>query len=485
MAVITGGACIRHGRPLWYALIALVLMRFTTLGAYPLMDTTEARYAEIARKMLELGDWVTPWADYGVPFWAKPPLSFWLTAASYSLFGVNEFAARLPHFAAGVAVAWLTWDLAKRRSQREPLIAVALLAGSLLFIVSAGAVMTDMLLALATTLVMRGFWLGLHGATAERNRERWLLFIGIGLGLLAKGPVVLVLAGLPIVLWALLARRFRATIHGLPWVRGSLLGFAIGLPWYLVAEFRTPGFLEYFLIGEHWQRFVTPGWQGDLYGSAHEYPRGTIWLFALAAVLPWPLLLPFAPWRRNGRTVARNEPGAPQWHLYLTLFALAPCIFFTAAGNVLIAYVLPGLPAAALLGAEKLASDENASAVDRLITTGLLIVLLGGAAAVAALNASPWYERKSVKGLVADYERKRASSEPLIFLGQKPCSAAFYTKGRAEQVIDPVQLAARLANTPAFVAMTSKQLFTRELQQWLERVSDHGPYVLYAPRQRR
>ncbi|HTM72428.1 MAG TPA: glycosyltransferase family 39 protein, partial [Pseudolabrys sp.] len=57
------------------------------MGLVPLMDTTEARYGEIARKMAELNDWVTPWFDYGVPYWGKPPLAFWLTATSFKVFG--------------------------------------------------------------------------------------------------------------------------------------------------------------------------------------------------------------------------------------------------------------------------------------------------------------------------------------------------------------------------------------------------------------
>ena len=81
---------------LWALAIAAVV-RLASLALYPLSDTTESRYAEVARKMLELGDWVTPWYDYGIPFWAKPPASMWLTAASFSVFGINEFAARLPH----------------------------------------------------------------------------------------------------------------------------------------------------------------------------------------------------------------------------------------------------------------------------------------------------------------------------------------------------------------------------------------------------
>jgi 4-amino-4-deoxy-L-arabinose transferase-like glycosyltransferase len=97
----------------WLALLvaALAVVRLATLAAYPLMDPTEARYAEIARKMLETGDWVMPQFDYGIPFWGKPPLSTWLSAAAMAAFGINEFAARLPSFllliGCGALVHWL------------------------------------------------------------------------------------------------------------------------------------------------------------------------------------------------------------------------------------------------------------------------------------------------------------------------------------------------------------------------------------------
>lgn len=175
------------------ALVAVVLMRLLTLGLYPLTDTTEARYAEVARKMVELGDWITPWYDYGVPFWAKPPLSTWLTAASFKVFGLNEFAARLPHFVLAVATGWLVWDWLRQRDRRQALLGVAMLYGAILFLVSSGAVMTDMALALGTTLAMRGLWLGVFGAPGRRGLECWLAFVGLAIGLLAKGPVALVL----------------------------------------------------------------------------------------------------------------------------------------------------------------------------------------------------------------------------------------------------------------------------------------------------
>jgi 4-amino-4-deoxy-L-arabinose transferase-like glycosyltransferase len=161
------------------------------LGAFPLMDPTESRYAEIARQMFALGDWVTPWIAPGEPFWGKPPFSFWMSAASFQLFGVSDFAARLPHWIGGLLVAWLTWQWLSLRSRREAALGAALLIGSLLFFVAAGAVMTDMALAIGLMAVMRGYWLALHGPEARRRREQVLMFAGIAVALLAKGPIAL------------------------------------------------------------------------------------------------------------------------------------------------------------------------------------------------------------------------------------------------------------------------------------------------------
>ena len=82
-----------------------------------------------------------------------------------------------------------------------------------------------------------------------------------------------------------------------------ILVFATVLPWYGLAELRTPGFLEYFLVGEHWHRFTVPGWDGDRYGHAHVFARGTIWLFAALAALPWSLLIPAAAPAQNSFAV--------------------------------------------------------------------------------------------------------------------------------------------------------------------------------------
>ena len=164
-------------RWLWITLGVVALARLLTLGLYPLTDTTEARYGEVARKMAELGNWVTPMYDYGVPFWAKPPLTTWLSAISIQWFGVNEFAARLPYFLLALLIAWLVWDWVARsarpRARREAMLTVALMSGTMLYLIASAAVMTDLALVLGTTLAMRGFWAAFDTSKSARPKEVW------------------------------------------------------------------------------------------------------------------------------------------------------------------------------------------------------------------------------------------------------------------------------------------------------------------------
>ncbi len=307
----------------------------------PLTDPTEARYAEIARKMFETGNWITPQFDYGVPFWAKPPLHTWLSAAGIAIFGTTAFTARLGILLASLATLTILWQWAcTLTDRRTATIAVLVAASSGLFYVSAVFVQTDMVLTLGVTASMAGFYNGLAGS----RRWGWLFFLGLAIGLLAKGPVAVVLSATPIAVWMLWRGNWRDLKH-LPWAGGLTLCAVLVIPWYVAAEIAPPGFLKYFLIGEHIQRFLQPGWSGDLYGAGREHARGSIWLFWIVATLPWSPLLPVLIWRlrKNGM------PDGKGLHLYLLLFALTPLVFFTPAANILLAYVLPGVPAAALL----------------------------------------------------------------------------------------------------------------------------------------
>jgi 4-amino-4-deoxy-L-arabinose transferase-like glycosyltransferase len=432
-------------------LLLLLALRLAAMAGLPLMDTTEARYGEIGRKMAELNDWVTPWTDSGQPFWAKPPLSFWMTAASFKLFGVSEFSARLPHLLCGLAILGLGFDLARRIvSPRAALFSVALLASSALFFVSSGAVMTDAALVLCTTWAMHAFWLALHRGS---RAHAWGFFIALGLGLLAKGPLTLVLAGLPLLIWAVWERRVGEAWRALPWLRGLLLMLAIGAPWYLLAEQRTPGFLDYFIVGEHWHRFVTPGWKGDLYGKAHEEAIGMIWPFALAALLPWTLLLPLAS--RFTRADAAAPAPERGWKLYLLLWALLPLLFFTFARNIIWPYVLPSMPALAVLGGAWLARRD--AQAEAWVAGGLAasLALLMGVAVVAEHQNR--IEQSSARQLVRCYEAVKAG-QGLWYLGQRPFSASFYSDNQVAEAPDFAALRARLPAGGGFVALPEKQL---------------------------
>ncbi len=448
-ASATGAA---RGTTLILALLAvLLLLRLLGMEMLPLMDTTEARYAEIGRKMAALGDWVTPWHDYGVPFWGKPPLSFWLTALSFRSLGVGEFAARLPHFLCALGIAWSAWQLAVQRSRWEALLTVALLAGSTLFFVSAGAVMTDGALVLGTTLAMLGFWRGVHGPQTPRQSGRWLLFIGIAIGLLAKGPLALVLIGTPLAGWTALRREPRAVWRAFPWATGIALVAALVLPWYIAAELRTPGFLQYFIVGEHWHRFMTPGWSGDLYGHAHRFPIGTVWVFAFAAALPWSALVPAAAaWRRwKGEPAMQRADQA--WRLYLLLWALTPLLLFTVARNIIWTYALPALPALALLAGGWLARWPGPGA-RRFVCAGLMVSLAGVMVFDLQLFRSGAPEYKSAKHLMRDAAAQCPIGGPLIYLGARPHSAAFYSGGRMRRAPDLAQVPALLGANAGCVA---------------------------------
>ena len=261
--------------------VSAIAIRLFTLGLFPLMDTTEARYGEMARIMAETGNWITPMFDYNVPFWGKPPLFTWMSATGITLFGLNEFAVRLPHLLAGGLILFIVALLAysfipsRSRSERkqEAWLAAGILATTTTFIVVSGAVMTDTALTLGITLSMAAFWFNYKNKSVLWGH---LFFIGLTVGMLAKGPLALVLIGMSLFIWALFNRTWMSMLRSLPWKTGMPLFLATSLPWYIIAEYSSPGFLNYFIVGEHIKRFLVSGWQGDLYGSAHKEIKGTI-----------------------------------------------------------------------------------------------------------------------------------------------------------------------------------------------------------------
>ena len=436
--------------------IALVVfamvVRLLTLGVYPLMDTTEARYGEMARIMFETGNWITPMFDYDVPFWGKPPLFTWLSAAGFELLGVSEFAARVPHFIVGGIVLCLVWLLAAREkgNRNTAWLAVAILATTTAFSVIAGAVMTDMALTLAITLSMVSFWF----AWQKKSRGwGYLFFVGLAIGMLAKGPLTLVLVGISLVLWLAQDKRWQEILTCLPWKGGVFLFLLISLPWYLLAEWKTPGFLNYFIVGEHIKRFVVSGWEGDLYGSAHKELRGTIWVYWVLAALPWSPVLIYQVSRffRNGQEGVQSESG---YLGFLWCWMVSPLLLFTFAGNILPSYVLPGLPAMALLITVYHYQQPLSERVFKLgLITPVLIVI------VALLLKFNITGKEAEKHLMAQWASQAETSESeLLYVNHRPFSAQFYSNGQAKAANEPITELIKNTESDVFIVIDKKHI---------------------------
>lgn len=426
-------------RPWVMVLSFLLLCRLISMIYIPLNDTTEARYGEIARIMLETGNWVTPMQSYGEPFWAKPPLSMWLQAFSMECFGVNAFAARLPALILSCGVLMLTWYLALRqRSRSVAVFSVVVLAGSPFFFLNAGTVMTDPALLFCLTLSMTSFWLGVvHG---ERLWS-YLFFVGLGLGLLAKGPLVGVLVFFPLLCWTVKQKAWGAVWHHIPWVRGSLLMLCIAMPWYILAELRTPGFLNYFLIGEHLARFLEPSWQGDKYGFAHQAPLGMIWVFAVLGVLPWMIygVLGCLRYRVKWKQVHFNDDKG--WITYLVCFTLFPLLFFTLARNIIYPYTFPFLPTFALLFSEVLVSVFPKESSKSVYPVASLVGVFFIVATLLFVDKPEWVEKSQQRVIAVWRAHVPSSKDDLIYWTSKlDYSARFYAQGKVKSTHDLSQL---------------------------------------------
>lgn len=426
---------------LGFALIARLICSFVI----PLTDTTEARYGEIARKMLETGDWITPQHDYGVPFWAKPPLSTWLSAISMKIFGVNEFAARFPSVLFGVGILMLVWQWTKTQRNRDFALAVcAVLASMSLFFMASGAVMTDESLLICTTLAMIAFWRAVNNEDEAVSAKFWgyLFFAALGFGILAKGLLVGVLVFLPIVSWVLSYHNkadarghWRGVWHALPWIRGSTLMLAISLPWYFVAEHKTPGFLAYFILGEHFSRFMHSGWNGDKYGNAHAEAFGMIWIFLIMATMPWSFIAleKTKGFLKASLSKTANNDG---WCRYLVMWSFVPIVFFTFAHNIIWTYPLPALPALSILIVELIRRSNTTPAFSsRLAVASFVTPTILLALATLYANGYHSYLKSSQKDPVTYFLQHRTeANSSLYYLHHRYYSSEFYSAGKIKTI---------------------------------------------------
>lgn len=410
---------------LYVAVIVLVLFRLLLIATIPLLDKTEARYAEIARIMWDTNQWIMPQIDYGIPFWAKPPLSTWLSAVSYSTFGVNEFASRLPSFLLNIILIIVTGKMVKKSSMSFYLPGFILLTMPE-FLIHTGVVSTDTALLFCVTIMMLSFWKTIN--SDKKKYWNYLFFIALGLGLLAKGPLIVVLTFPPLFIWCCIdPNRFKLIFSKFSVFIGIIITALIAVPWYYLAEKETPGFLDYFIIGEHYKRFVVSGWNGDLYGKPKTQPLGMIWAFMFAFGLPWVQIVFYKIWK-NRKIVLKDS-----WLSFLVLWLLWTPLFFTISKNILHTYMLPVTIPIMLLMVYWWEDFKSKKMLLRVAIAFPAIVFIAYFT-IFATGKIDFYMNSDKYILENVFENKKNTKLPIYYWKEKNYSGQFYTNGKAQLI---------------------------------------------------
>lgn len=423
--------------PFALLVIGLLLFRIALNYSIPLMDKTEARYAEISRIMEETNDFITPQIDYNVPFWAKPPLSTWLSALSIKVFGENEFAVRFPYLLLNVLVLLLIGRYAKEKKLDFFLPAFIVLTIPE-FLIHTGVVSTDTALAFCVTLVMISFWETVK--TTNNHLWKYLFFIGLGLGMLAKGPIIFILTIPPIFVWTIFFKEFKTVWKNFKWFLGIILFTVIAVPWYYLAEQKTPGFIDYFIVGEHFKRFFDSSWQGDKYGFPKSQPMGMIWLFLIAFAIPWILLVIQKVWQKK-LIILKDK-----WVLFLLLWLLWTPGFFTISKSLIHPYIMPVMVPIALLITywwDEFKNIKRIIYISLIFPTIALFFFIG----MQFLPKSEFYIN-SDKYLI---ENNSVENIPMYYWQTKSYSSQFYSKGKIEVIENEQDLLTHLNTGNSFL----------------------------------
>jgi 4-amino-4-deoxy-L-arabinose transferase-like glycosyltransferase len=354
----------------WSLLAAFVIVWLYVLGVRTLVPPDEGRYAEMAREMLLTGDWITTRLN-GIKYFEKPPLQTWMNAASFAVFGLGEWQARLWTGLCGLGGVLLTGHAANRVFGQRAGFYAALALGSSLFWVASGQIDSlDMSLSGMMTITLCALLLGQRdGATPQENRN-WMLvcWAGMALAVLAKGLIGVVLPGAVLVLYSAFSRDL-AIWTRLHLGKGLVLLFAIATPWFVLVGLKNPEQPYFFFVHEHWERFF-------LKTHHREGPWWYFFMMLAPGIVPWLGLLPQALFN----AVRRERTATFQPKLILLIWAVFIFFFFSYSSSKLPGYILPIFPALAMLIAVYL---EGASRLNRALGAGLLVAIgVGGVAFV-------------------------------------------------------------------------------------------------------
>jgi 4-amino-4-deoxy-L-arabinose transferase-like glycosyltransferase len=345
---------------LWLVLIGGVAF-FWHLGSLGLIDETEPLFAEASRQMLVTGDWITPFFN-GETRFDKPALIYWCQAIAYSIFGVNEWAVRLPSALAALglislALYTIQWYLAREdyleqkvRPTRRWLTAAlgaAIMALNPEMIVWGRAGVSDMLLVGCMDSALLCFFLGYAQPSKSEVKARWYLafYILIAGAILTKGPVGIVLPGLIIGIFLLYMGNAKEVLREMRPLTGLLITLCLSLPWYVLVIWRNgENYINSFFGYHNVERFTSVV-------NRHSAPWYFYFIIVLLGFAPYSVYLPLAMarlkfWQRN---YWRSQERSSQLGLFAFFWFITIFGFFTIAVTKLPSYVLPLMPAAAIL----------------------------------------------------------------------------------------------------------------------------------------
>ncbi len=468
------------------AIVAVWLVFFLLPGVrtMPLLEPDEGRNAEVAREMLAGGDWITPHYN-GYAYLDKPAPFFWLVASSFKIFGVSEWAARLPSGLAALGTVLLICLLARCMfGPDEALIASLAAAASPLFLIFSRQVIFDMTLTFLVTAALVCFWWDEDKPKRRRSTDS-LLFASMGLATITKGPVGFLLPLLGVLVYSLL-RGGVARFKRLRWGWGLLAFLVVALPWFIAVTVRHPDFPRYAFWQESLIRFTT--------GSARR--AGSVFYYIpvyLAGFFPWSFPLLYACFPRLKKWKALRE-GPNAALAFLLSFVVVVFVFFTISRSKLPGYFLPAIGPLSILVARLWTTSKEheaermpdwlTAAFATLVAIGLLLFVAPRFSALTVVRSV--VEKKMPPDVIDLVKRALVYSGVMLaalgILGRNLASRA------RRKIPSPVLLALLLVATPClllqwtapikgFVAYKSSQRLARAILNSPQR--DMPIYGLY------
>jgi 4-amino-4-deoxy-L-arabinose transferase-like glycosyltransferase len=370
--------------------MVLYVCLFSGLGDLGFVGPDEPRYAAIARAMAETHDWITP-RLWGRPWFEKPVLYYWAAGLAMRIFGVNEFAARLPSaLGALIAVLAAAWTALRFYGVGAAWLTLLMLPTSVAMIGFSRAATPDMLFAAMLTAAM-----AVAGEMLQKSRPGNVLRIGfgffLGAAMLAKGPAAVILAGGAVLLWAGLSRQWRVPFRFLhPLIIAAFC--ATALPWYILCALRNPSFLRDFIWHHNFERYVTP---------VFEHPQ-PVWFFGyilLLALIPWIWVFCSLLARIRVKKERMNSYGA-----LIGCWAAFTVFFFSFSQSKLPSYILPTIPLLfVLLGREVARSLEQGGkdSAWQMGAAGLLFLAFAAPVVRPLLDTARALQITDLRGIVA------------------------------------------------------------------------------------